>query len=85
MSPPHVIVVAVAWDWVNQKLYWTDTTAGDIEVYDPETTHRRVLYSGSADSIINPTGLVVDPATGYDVIHKIYGYVIHKDICGSHR
>lgn len=54
----------VAWDWVNEKLYWADACANDIEVYDPATRQRRVLFN-SADGIQDPRGIVVDPTTGY--------------------
>ncbi len=54
----------IGWDWVSQKLYWTDPCGSDIEVYDPATTYRRVLYS-STDGLRNPAGLVVDPGNGY--------------------
>lgn len=58
---------AIAWDWVNLKLYWADRCANDIEVYDPATQHRRVLFS-SSDDISTPEGLIVDPTTGYACI-----------------
>ena len=60
-------VVDVAWDWVNQKLYWTDPCASDIEVYDPETRYRRILYN-SADGLREPSGIVVDPTTRYSYL-----------------
>jgi len=60
-------VVDVAWDWVNKKLYWTDPCASDIEVYDPETRYRRILYN-SADGLREPSGIVVDPTTGYIIV-----------------
>lgn len=62
-----LLLVDVAWDWVNQKLYWTDPCASDIEVFDPTTTYRGVLYS-AADGIHNPAGMVIDPTTGYAII-----------------
>ena len=51
----------LAWDWVNEKLYWTDYCADDLEVFDPATGDRKVLIrtgSGSA-----PRGVVLDPST----------------------
>ncbi len=48
----------VAWDWVNKKLYWADPCTDLIEVYDPATGDRRVLFSS-----INSYGIVVDPIT----------------------
>ena len=52
----------LAWDWVNQKLYWTDLCDDDIEVYDPTTQVRRVLFDVD---ITEPWAIVVDPTTGY--------------------
>lgn len=64
----------VAWDWINEKLYWTDLCASDVEVYDPTTTYRRVLFN-STTGVLNPHGIVVDPTTGYDSLkmtHKLF-------------
>ena len=48
-------------DWVNEKLYWTDTTLKQIEVYDMQTGIRKVLIrTGNTTS---PRAIVVDPAT----------------------
>ena len=59
----HVVYVhtteGLAWDWVNEVLYWTDTQTQKIEVYDPATTHRKVLFSG-----IIPSDIVLDPTEG---------------------
>lgn len=50
----------LAWDWVNEKLYWTDYCQDEIEVYDQSSNHRRVLIrTGTA-----PYAIVVDPGTG---------------------
>ena len=58
----YVFPEGLAWDWVNQKLYWTDSTDDDIEVYDPVTAYRRVLFENGLGS---PYSIVVDPGTGY--------------------
>lgn len=52
----------LAWDWVNQKLYWTDYCDDDIEVSDPTSGARRVLFDLDLDA---PHAIVVDPITGY--------------------
>ena len=52
----------LAWDWINQKLYWTDYCDDDIEVYDPVTRVRRVLFDVDLTA---PYAIVVDPTTGY--------------------
>jgi len=57
-----ILADGLAWDWVNQKLYWTDYCNDDIEVYDPETQVRRVLFDVG---LTEPHAIVVDPTTGY--------------------
>lgn len=49
---------------MNQKLYWTDCQDDDIEVYDPITGVRRVLFDVN---LSEPYAIVVDPTTGYVV------------------
>ena len=56
-------IAGLAWDWISQKLYWTDYCDDDIEVYDPSSGARRVLFDLDLDA---PYGIVVDPITGYD-------------------
>ena len=51
----------LAWDWINQKIYWTDYCDDEIEVYDPLTSYRRVLFD---TGLSNPYAIVVDPTTG---------------------
>lgn len=51
----------IAWDWVNKKLYWTDASERDIEVYEPSTGRRKLLVHTGVGSI--PRAIVVDPAT----------------------
>ena len=50
----------LAWDWVGEKLYWTDNCHDEIEVYDPITTHRKVLLTTGS----YPYAIKVDPSTG---------------------
>ena len=64
----YIALGDVAWDWVNQKVYWTDSCASDIEVYDPATMYRRVLFN-STNGVRNPSGMVIDPGTGY--VHDV--------------
>jgi len=52
----------LAWDWVNQKMYWTDECNDQIEVYDPSTSTRKVLIETGTNS--NPRAIVVDPVNG---------------------
>ena len=51
----------LAWDWVNEKLYWTDSGSEEVEVYDPASDLRMTLISTGEDTI--PRGIVVDPTT----------------------
>lgn len=62
MRLTFLCVGGLAWDWVNQKLYWTDYCDDDIEVYDPTSRVRRVLFDVNLSA---PYAIVVDPTTGY--------------------
>ena len=53
-------VEGLAWDWINEKLYWTDYCQDEIEVYDPVSNYRRVLLTTGT----SPYSIVVDPGTG---------------------
>ena len=59
-------LAGLAWDWMNQKLYWTDYCDDDIEVYDPSTQVRRVLFEVG---LSEPRAIVVDPTTWYVCTH----------------
>jgi hypothetical protein len=50
----------LAWDWVSQKIYWTDNCDDDIEVYDTITGYRAVLFN---TGLSQPHAIVVDPST----------------------
>ena len=45
---------------MNKKLYWTDLTDDDIEVFDPVTKYRKVLFETGSRS--QPRAIVVDPS-----------------------
>jgi len=54
--------VDIAWDWINQKLYWTDYAEQEIEVYDFINFNQKViLYTGN---VSKPWGIVVEPQNG---------------------
>ena len=54
-----ILSEGLAWDWINQKLYWTDSSTEKIEVYDPISGSRKVLfYLGSGSELGD---IVVDP------------------------
>ena len=53
----------MAWDWISEKLYWTDEYYNKIEVYDPARNVRSTLFETGSSS--NPRGIVVDPTTRY--------------------
>ena len=52
----------LAWDWINEKLYWTVSNLRKIEVFDPATMHRKVLFETGANT--NPADIVLDPING---------------------
>jgi DNA-binding beta-propeller fold protein YncE len=54
------ILAGIAWDWLNEKLYWTDRS-GKIEVYDVNADQRKKLIDTGSDS--EPRGIVLDPHT----------------------
>ena len=53
----------IAWDWVTQKLYWTDADENDIEIYDPSNGNRKVLFETGSLEESNPRTIVLDPTT----------------------
>lgn len=58
----------IAWDWINEKLYWSDPGQSEIEVYDPASgNRRRLIFTGDTSS---PRGLAVDPTTRYIAGHE---------------
>ena len=59
-SPSYFHSEGLAWDWVNEKFYWTDHCQDEIEVYDPSTQNRRMLIRTGT----NPFSIIVDPGTG---------------------
>ena len=46
---------------MNKKLYWTDVYDDDIEVFDPLTNYRKVLFETDRRSRLG--GIVIDPST----------------------
>lgn len=52
----------IAVDWVNKKLYWTDTGTDMIEVSDFNGTYRLELITTGLEE---PRAIVVHPALGY--------------------
>ena len=59
----YFIAEGLAWDWVNEMLYWSDACNDDIEVYDPKTGYRReLIHTGSTS---NPRQIVLDPINRY--------------------
>lgn len=52
----------LAWDWINEKLYWADLGVREIGVFDPSTGDRRVLFTiDSPGSPFAPRALIIDP------------------------
>ena len=50
----------LAWDWVNEMLYWTDNCVDVLEVFDPATGDRKVLIRTGSSSA--PRSIVLDPS-----------------------
>ena len=59
----------IAWDWINEKLYFTDACANELEVYDSKSGNRRVLIEG----LENAHGIVVDPHSRF-VFHTLLSH-----------
>ncbi len=62
----HPLRFGLAWDWISQKLYWTDENNEQIDVLDTVGGHRRVLLK--TGSYTKPRGIVVDPTTRYSLL-----------------
>lgn len=56
-------IVGLAWDWLNEKLYWTDSEHTEIEVLDISSGYRRGIIDTGPNS--KPRGIVLDPNTRY--------------------
>ena len=52
----------LAWDWINDKLYWTDYSLDQIVMYDINTRYKVILFS---TNLVQPRRIVVDPTTRY--------------------
>ena len=53
-----IIIDGLAWDWINQVLYWTDYCEDEIGVYDVSSHQRAVLIN---TGLIEPRDIVIDP------------------------
>ncbi len=60
----------LAWDWISQKLYWTDESNEQIDVLDTVGGHRRVLLKTGLYT--QPRDIVVDPTTRYNLLPVCY-------------
>lgn len=55
----------VAVDWVNRRLYWTDSSKDTIEVASLDDPNlRTVVVHGD---LVNPRGIAVDPRAKYAI------------------
>ena len=61
----------IAVDWVNEKLYWTEATVGEVLVMDIAQRQRIDCYDGSTTRAI-----AVDPTTRYSDITIMSGETI---------
>ena len=67
-----MLLAGLAWDWISLKLYWTDYCDDDIEVYDPTSGARKILFDLDLES---PYSIVVDPINGYVKINDIQSFL----------
>ena len=65
-----VLTDGLAWDWISEKIYWTDYCQDDIEVYDTTTGYRTVLFN---TELIEPHTIVVDPTT-----RLVQRFIVHS-------
>lgn len=65
-------LAGLAWDWISLKLYWTDYCDDDIEVYDPISGARKILFDLDLES---PYSIVVDPINGCVKINNIQSFL----------
>ena len=61
----YLYTESLAWDWINEKLYWTDSHLTRIEVYDPNTDHRKLLFGSDSFTSSSPSDIVLDPNNGF--------------------
>ena len=56
-----IVSDGIAWDWLNKKLYWSDSEHQEIEVLDPNSGDRMQLVGTGLNTI--PRDVAVDPNT----------------------
>ena len=56
-----MIADGIAWDWTTKKIYWTDADERDVEVLDPASGNRKILFRNDPGSI--PRAIALDPTT----------------------
>ena len=62
----------IAWDWLNKKLYWSDSEHREIEVLDPNSGDRMQLVETGLNTI--PRDVAVDPNTRYASLYALSLY-----------
>ena len=67
----------IAVDWINKKLYWTDTGTDMIEVSDFNGTKRLELIKTGLEE---PRAIVVHPALGYVKVICSYQFSIDNTV-----
>lgn len=65
MSIIIIITGGLVWDWINRKLYWNDISNKTIEVMDPETGFRKVLFQFDKNSANKLMNIIIDPLRRY--------------------
>ena len=57
----HLSTEAMAVDWINNKVYFTDSELRIVGVFDPINFHYKVLFEIATGS--GPRAIVLDPTT----------------------
>lgn len=57
----HSYAVDVALDWINNRLYYTDSIGDEIEVYDLNNDTYWTILSRTSELPLDPSTIAVDP------------------------
>ena len=60
---PFLHTERLAYDWIADKIYWSDYGAAEIGIVDFQTSIRRVLIHTGQHQLSRPRALALDPTT----------------------
>lgn len=83
----HSHTERLAYDWISDKIYWSDYGAAEIGIVDFQTDIRMVLIQTGQPQLSRPRALALDPTTRWVSVNKEYSqrnlsYVWKKRCCG---